>query len=119
MKVEDEGQKEAGAGGWGEKLSVVGTGIETSDDSYVVVQLSDPEIMQYPFLYFSEPGSWAITPEEAKNFREYLQRGGFAMFDDFDGRRDWRNFYYCMKEVFAERELESGLRPNGMMIRPR
>ena len=82
------------------------TGIETSDDSYVVVQLSDPVIMQYPFLYFSEPGTWAITPEEAKNFREYLQRGGFAMFDDFDGRRDWRNFYYCMKEVFAERELE-------------
>ena len=82
------------------------TVVEATPDSYLVVRLSDPQIMQYPFLYFSEPGSWAITPEEAKNLREYLQRGGFAMFDDFDGGRDWRNFSDCMKEVFADRELE-------------
>ncbi len=82
------------------------TEIETTPESYVVVQLDDPEIMRYPFLYFSEPGSWAITPEEAANFREYLFRGGFAMFDDFDGRRDWQVFSSAMKQVLPERELE-------------
>lgn len=81
------------------------TGIETTPDSYAIVQLEDPEIMEYPLLYFSEPGTWNITPEEARNFREYLQRGGFAIFDDFDGARDWMNFEHCMKQVIPERNL--------------
>ena len=81
------------------------TGIETAPDSNVIVQLDDPEIMDYPLLYFSEPGTWNITPEEARNFREYLDRGGFAIFDDFDGPRDWMNFERCMKQVIPERNL--------------
>lgn len=80
--------------------------VRTAPDAYAIVRLEDPEIMQYPLLYFSEPGTWAITPEEAKNFREYLQRGGFAIFDDFDGPRDWYNFERCMREVLPERRLE-------------
>ncbi len=76
------------------------TGIETTSDSFIIVQLNDPAIMDYPLLYFSEPGTWNITPEEAANFREYLQRGGFAIFDDFDGARDWANFQRAMKMVF-------------------
>jgi len=81
------------------------TSIETTSDSYTVVQLDDPEIMDYPLLYFSEPGTWNITPEEAQNFREYLSRGGFAIFDDFDGPRDWANFQRCMKQVMPERNF--------------
>lgn len=81
------------------------TGIETEPVAYEVVRLDDPRIMNYPFLYFSEPGEWQITPEEAENFREYLLRGGFAMFDDFDGPRDWAVFSHCMKQVFPERSL--------------
>lgn len=89
-------------------LNILGelTHIRTSPESYVIVQLDDPGIMDYPFLYFSEPGTWEITVEEARNLREYLQRGGFAMFDDFDGRRDWQVFYGCLKQVVPERELE-------------
>ena len=82
------------------------TGIRTSRESYVVVQLDDPKIMQYPILYFSEPGTWKITDVEAENFREYIHRRGFAIFDDFDGRQDWRNFYSCIKQVFPDRNLE-------------
>ena len=82
------------------------TGVRTTPESHVVVQLDDPEIMQYPVLYFSEPGTWNITEREAENFREYLVRGGFAIFDDFDGQPDWRNFHACMKRVIPERELE-------------
>ncbi len=82
------------------------TTVRTAPESYVVVQLDDPEIMRYPFLYFSEPGTWGITPEEAANFKEYLDRGGFAMFDDFDGPRHWAIFYQNFKRVLPDRELE-------------
>jgi hypothetical protein len=81
------------------------TGIKTNSESYSVVRLDEPEIMQYPVLYFSEPGSWDITAAESTNFREYLLRGGFAIFDDFDGPRDWFNFQRCMKQVFPEHNL--------------
>lgn len=82
------------------------TKIRTTKDSYTVVRLEDPAIMQYPLLYFSEPGTWDITPLEASNFREYLLRGGFAIFDDFDGPYQWDNFRSCMKEVLPEANLE-------------
>ena len=81
------------------------TGIQTTPDSFSVVDLGSPEIMHYPLLYFSEPGGWDITPDETVNFREYLSRGGFAIFDDFDGPRDWTNFQRCMKEVLPELNL--------------
>ncbi len=82
------------------------TNVDTGPESHVVVRLDDPEIMHYPLLYFSEPGTWRITEAEAANFRQYLDRGGFAIFDDFDGRRDWNIFYNCLKRVVPERELE-------------
>lgn len=81
------------------------TGIRTTPESYVIVQLADPELMRFPFLYFSEPGTWAITDEEAANLREYFNRGGFAVFDDFDGRRDWQIFESCMRRVFPDRKI--------------
>jgi len=46
------------------------TGIQTTPDSYIVVDLDDPRIMDYPLLYFSEPGFWGVTEEELKNLRE-------------------------------------------------
>lgn len=79
--------------------------IRTTSESYAIVQLEDPAIMRYPLLYFSEPGTWDITPREAENFREFLGRGGFAVFDDFDGPRDWYNFRRCINLVLPGREI--------------
>jgi len=82
------------------------TSIKTTAESFVVVRLEDPAIMDYPFLYFSEPGEWSITEEEASNFRAYLDKGGFAIFDDFDGPSDWFNFVGSMRQVFPDRTFE-------------
>ena len=32
-----------------------------------------------------EPGFWNLTDREAESFRAYLLKGGFAVFEDFDG----------------------------------
>ena len=82
------------------------TNVHTQPAAHTIVQLASDEIMRYPILYFSEPGGWAITPEEAENFRDYLGRGGFAIFDDFDGPWDWENFESCMTLVLPGRHLE-------------
>jgi hypothetical protein len=80
------------------------TAIHTSHESYQIVELESPDIFHYPFLYFSEPGYMALTDAETDNLREYFNRGGFAMFDDFRGR-DLSNLQLQMKKVFPEREM--------------
>ncbi len=82
------------------------TSVQTTPASYIIVDLDDPRIMDYPLLYFSEPGTWGVTPAEAENLREYFLRGGFAIFDDFDGPRQWAAFMSSMKRVFPERKME-------------
>lgn len=83
------------------------TTIETTPDSYLILDLDDPRIMEHPVLYVSEPGYWNCTPKETANLREYLLRGGFVIFDDFrDAPGEWENFSACMREVFPDRVLE-------------
>ena len=81
------------------------TGVHTNTKAYQVVGLDSPEIFRYPFLYFSEPGYLDMTQPEIRNLREYFNRGGFALFDDFRGRA-LVNLEDQMQLVFPSRKLE-------------
>ncbi len=74
------------------------------DGPPIVLALSDERIFDYPVLYLCEPGYWGMSDEEAANLREYLRRGGFILFDDFRGEREWAHFYEQMKRVLPDRE---------------
>lgn len=80
------------------------TGIHTTDESFQIVQLDSRDIFRYPFLYVSEPGFIDLTPKELVNLREYLNRGGFVMCDDFRGA-DLDNLKSEMKRVFPDRDM--------------
>jgi hypothetical protein len=80
------------------------TGIHTTRESFQVVKLDSPEIFNYPWVYISEPGYFEMTPKEVANFREYLNRGGFAICDDFRGR-DLDVLRFEMKKVFPDQEM--------------
>ncbi len=49
----------------------------------------------------AEPGGWQVSPTEAEAFRNYLLKGGFAIFDDFRGY-DWNNLQDQMRVVLPE-----------------
>lgn len=90
-------------------LKILGelTSIETNPDAYLILDLDDPKIMNYPILYVSEPGYWNCTQEEVDNLREYMLRGGFVIFDDFrDAPGEWNNFAGCMRRVFPDKTYE-------------
>lgn len=70
----------------------------------VVVDLTDPSLFDYPFLYMIEPGNLMFGEEEVVALRKYLTNGGFMMVDDFWGEDEWWNFYREMKRVFPDRE---------------
>jgi hypothetical protein len=38
--------------------------------------------------------------------REYLQRGGFLMVDDFHGEDEWQSFVEGMRTIFPDRPVE-------------
>lgn len=70
------------------------------------VDLDDgDEVFNYPWLYAVEVGHWALTDDQAKKMREFLDRGGFFMCDDFHGTQEWAVFIDSMQRVFPDRPI--------------
>lgn len=69
------------------------------------VNLFDDRIYDYPWLYALEVGTWMLTDEEAARLREYFDRGGFMIIDDFHGTSQWAGFERTMKKVFPDRPI--------------
>ncbi len=71
------------------------------------VELDDTDdVYNWPFLYAVEPGQWTLNEEEAKKLRDFLNRGGFLMLDDFHGLAQWEIFKEGMDKVFPDKEIE-------------
>jgi len=84
------------------------TGLNTSRLSYRVVELSSPEIFKYPFAYISEPGEMLLSDKEIENLREFIERGGFIMVDDFGGQGDegeFSRFNANLIRAFPDRQV--------------
>jgi hypothetical protein len=71
-----------------------------------VVGLDNDDIFNYPFVYAVMVHTWTFSDDEAKRLREYLEKGGFLMVDDFHGTEDWENFMTGMRQVFPDRPVE-------------
>jgi len=71
-----------------------------------VVDLTDPQLANFPWIYMVEPGQLMFSDEEVVALRNYLENGGFLMVDDFWGDAQWENFHREIQRVFPNRELE-------------
>ena len=56
---------------------------------HLIMQLTDDEIFQCPFIFMSDVGTMALDSDEAERLRKYLTRGGFLWVDDFWGEYAW------------------------------
>ncbi|RLS77232.1 MAG: DUF4159 domain-containing protein [Planctomycetota bacterium] len=79
------------------------TSLHTDPDG-VIIELTDPRLFDYPFIYIIEPGYIYLEEDERQALRTYLLNGGFLMVDDFWGEDEWKGFWDAMKQVFPERE---------------
>ena len=80
------------------------------DPNGLVLELTDPELFNYPFIYMLEVGALVFSDEEIKALQKYLLNGGFLMVDDFWGDDQWHNFEYEIGRVFPNRKpVELGL----------
>jgi hypothetical protein len=81
------------------------TRVHTASNAYQVVDIDSPDLFKYPFAYLSEPGYLELNEKDTRNLREYLDRGGFVLVDDFRGRRHLANLVNQMKKVFPDRSI--------------
>ena len=75
-------------------------------DDDVAIEIMDPKLFSYPFMYAVEVGHMELSEQEAARLREYMDRGGFLVVDDFWGTYEWQNFTYNMKMIFPDKEAE-------------
>jgi len=93
----------------GDRILVAGLKRLTLLDTRSVEQTVDldgsDDIYNWPFLYAVEVGGWNLDGEEAKQLREYIDRGGFFMVDDFHCDRGWQGFMASFELVYGEDEV--------------
>jgi Domain of unknown function (DUF4159) len=78
------------------------TSLDIRTDGSLILTLDDPELFNHPIVFMWEPGFWNLTDREAERFRAYLLKGGFAVFEDFDGAQQWDNFEAQMRRVLPD-----------------
>ncbi len=66
-----------------------------------IMPLDDPQLGKFPVALMAEPGFWRPSEAEVLGLRNYLQKGGFIIFDDFAGEH-WMNFETQMSKVFPK-----------------
>ncbi len=70
-----------------------------------VLEITDPELFRFPFIYIVETGDLMFEQREVETLRRYLLHGGFLMVDDFWGEDEWDNLAGELKRVFPDREI--------------
>lgn len=68
-----------------------------------VVEITDPELFQYPYLYMTGHGNIHFTDEEIKILRNYFAAGGFLHADDNYGMDS--SFRREIRRVFPDSPL--------------
>jgi hypothetical protein len=68
-----------------------------------ILRVTDPDLVDYPFIYIVEPGGLYLNNAEVIALRKYLLNGGVLMLDDFWGEREWANCERVIKQVLPDR----------------
>ena len=70
-----------------------------------IIDVDSDEIFNWPWIYAVEVGHWQLSDSQARRLRDYLDRGGFLMVDDFHGSYEWSVFLEGLRKVFPERPV--------------
>jgi hypothetical protein len=80
------------------------THVRVSQEGSNVFRFDDPKLFNHPIAYLSEPGFWSLTDREAESLRDYVLKGGFLIFDDFE-RDQWHNFEAQVRRALPDHRL--------------
>ena len=78
------------------------TALDIRTDDSLILTLDDPALFDHAIAFMWEPGFWNLTDREAAAFRAWLLKGGFAVFEDFDGAAQWNHYEAQMRRVLPQ-----------------
>jgi hypothetical protein len=78
------------------------TSMRVNTTGSVILGLSDPELTKYPVAYMAEPGYWNPSEADIVALRNYLLKGGFIIFDDFNRGTETNNTVYHMQRAIPD-----------------
>jgi hypothetical protein len=70
-----------------------------------IIDVESDEIFNWPWLFAVSPGDWQLTDAHCARLKQYLDRGGFLMVDDFHGPRDWDGFMSGMARIAPNAQI--------------
>src|SRR5262245_28111411 len=84
-----------------------GSYLEAHDEEINTLTLDDPDRFRYPIGYITQGSWWTMTQRDAQGLRSFLQKGGFAIVDDFKrpgdfGSPGWEPFEANMRRVLPD-----------------
>jgi hypothetical protein len=79
------------------------TRVNTGDPRHM--RITDDQIFDYPWIYATQTGYWALSRAETDRLREYLLRGGFLVVDDMWGGEEWEVFRQTMDRVLPNQVI--------------
>jgi hypothetical protein len=81
------------------------TSINTSR-KFKPVKLGEKEIFKFPFAVMTGEGPFALTDEERKNLKLYLEKGGFLLASAGCSSKEWGEcFAREIETIFPERKM--------------
>jgi hypothetical protein len=66
-----------------------------------IVDVSSDEMFNHPWMMAGSVGDWRLSEGEARRLREYFDRGGFLLVDDFHNEREWATFMAGVRMIHA------------------
>jgi hypothetical protein len=79
--------------------------VDATSVEHVVDLDAGDDIFNWPFIYVVEPGHWFLYEDNADLLRDFIDRGGFLMTDDFHGTVEWENFMKGIQKMFGNRPV--------------
>ena len=65
-----------------------------------IVDIDSNDMFDWPWLYAVSVGDWNISEAQGRRLREYFERGGFLVVDDFHNEREWAEFMGGIQQMF-------------------
>ena len=72
--------------------------------NHLLVRLTDPQLLDCPFVMMTEPGGAFLDEKEAEGLRTYLLKGGFLWADDFWGNYAWDHWVAQLRKALPSNE---------------
>lgn len=62
-------------------------------------------LADHPYLFAVSVGDWELSDSQAARLRQYCDRGGFLIVDDFHNDNAWANFMYGVRQIYRSAQI--------------